>query len=65
MELSKKPENQLLSAKGDLIILGLAAISLFLLNWQIQMKFVEIMAGAILVLISGYGLSTAVFPQKK
>lgn len=63
MEHLKKHDNQLLSAKGDLIILGLAAISLFLLNWQIEMKFVQIISGAILILISGYGLSMVFFPK--
>ncbi len=64
MEHSNKPENQLLSAKNDLILLGLGAISLFLLNWQMQMKFIEIIAGITLVLVSGYGLSMLFFSRK-
>lgn len=64
MEHSKKPENQFLSAKNDLILVGLGAISLFLLNWQIQIKFMEIIAGITLVLVSGYGLSMLFFSRK-
>jgi len=64
MEHSKKPDNQLLSAKNDLILLSLGAISLFLLNWQMQMKFIEIIAGITLVLVSGYGLSMLFFSRK-
>ncbi len=61
METKEINKNQVLSIKSDIIVLIAAAISLFILNWHINL---EIIAGIILVMATGYGLSIIFFPKK-
>lgn len=63
MENQEINENPVVSIKNDLIVLIGGAISLFFLNWYIN-NYIEIIAGIILVIISGYGLSILFFPKK-
>ena len=63
METQKINENPVLSIKSDLIVLIAAAISLFILNWHINLN-IKTIAGIILVIATGYGLTIIFFPKK-
>ena len=64
METQKINENPVLSIKSDIIVLIAAAISLFILNWHININ-IEIIAGIILVISNGLWINQHIFSKKK
>lgn len=64
MEHSKETETQLFSAITYISLFGLTAISLILLNLQINIRLIEILAGILLIMVTGYSLTILFFSKK-
>jgi len=64
MEHYKETETQLFSAITYISLFGLTAISLILLNLQINIRLIEILAGILLIMVTGYSLTILFFSKK-